>query len=77
MEDDLGLESSTNVARLGGYVWLGERHRFDGAYFDLSCSAAIPINETIKFGDQTFIINTVLETESTCRSSRPTTPSRS
>src|SRR6185503_12517852 len=32
MEDDLGLESSTNVARLGGYVWLGRRHRLDGAY---------------------------------------------
>jgi len=42
MEDDLGLESSTNVARLGGYVWLGRRHRLDGAYFDLSRSASIP-----------------------------------
>src|SRR5688572_7166978 len=64
MEDDLGLESSTNVARLGGYVWLGERHRLDGAYFDLSRSAAIPIQETIEFGDETFVVNTVIETES-------------
>lgn len=64
MEDDLGLESSTNVARLGGYVWLGRRHRLDGAYFDLSRSASIPIDETINFGDQTFQINTVLNTES-------------
>ena len=64
MEDDLGLESSTSVARLGGYVWLGERHRLDGAYFDLSRSAALPLNETLEFGDETFVINTVIETES-------------
>ena len=64
MEDDLGLESSTNVARLGGYVWLGRRHRLDGAYFDLSRSASIPIQETIDFGDETFVIDTVLTTES-------------
>lgn len=64
LEEDLGLESSTNVARLGGYVWLGERHRLDGAYFDLSRSAAVPIQETIEFGDETFVIDTIIETES-------------
>lgn len=64
MEDDLGLEASTNVARLGGYVWLGRRHRLDGAYFDLSRSATLPIQETIDFGDETFEINTALSTES-------------
>jgi len=63
MENDLGLESSTNVARLGGYVWLGKRSRLDGAYFDLSRSATIPIKETIDFGDETFQINTALNTE--------------
>ena len=63
MEDDLGLESSTSVARLGGYYWVGRRHRIDAAYFDLSRSAAIPIQETIHFGDETFVINTVVETE--------------
>jgi hypothetical protein len=64
MEDDLGLESSTNVARIGGYVWFGRRHRLDGAYFDLSRSASIPIQETIDFGDESFEINTALTTES-------------
>jgi hypothetical protein len=64
LEEDLGLESSTSVARLGGYVWLGERHRLDGSYFDLSRSASAPVQETIEFGDQTFVINTVVETES-------------
>ena len=64
MEDDLGLESSTNVARLGGYVWLGERHRLDGAFFDLSRESSFPIQETIDFGDETFVINTAVQTES-------------
>jgi hypothetical protein len=64
LEDDLGLESSTSVARLGGYFWLGRRHRIDGAYFDLSRSASIPIKETIDFGDETFLINTVVNTDS-------------
>lgn len=64
LEDDLGLESSTNVARLGGYVWLGKRHRLDGAYFNLNRDSTFPIKETIDFGDQTFVINTSIQTES-------------
>ena len=64
MEDDLGLDSSTNVGRIGGYVWLGKRSRLDGAYFDLSRSASIPIQENIDFGDEHFQINTVLNTQS-------------
>ena len=64
LEDDLGLESSTNVARLGGYVWLGKRHRLDGAYFNLNRESTFPIKETIDFGDQTFVINTSIQTES-------------
>ena len=64
MEDDLGLESSTNVARIGGYLWFGRRHRFDAAYFNLSRESSFPIQETIDFGDETFQINTVVETES-------------
>jgi hypothetical protein len=64
LEDDLGLESSTSVARLGGYVWLGERHRLDGGYFNLDRESSFPIDETIEFGDEVFTINTVVETES-------------
>jgi len=63
-EDDLGLESSTSVARLGGYFWLGRRHRLDGALFDLSRTASVPLQETIEFGDQTFVIDSVIETRS-------------
>jgi len=64
LEDDLGLESSTNVARLGGYVWLGKRHRLDGAYFNLNRESTFPIKETIDFGDRTWVIDTVINTES-------------
>ena len=46
LEDDLGLESSTSVGRLGGYVWLGKRHRLDGAYFNMNRSSAFPIAAT-------------------------------
>lgn len=63
LEDDLGLESSMSVARLGGYYWLGPRHRLDASYFDLSRSATRPIEETIDFGDRTFTVDTVIETE--------------
>jgi hypothetical protein len=60
LEDDLGLETSTTVARIGGYWWLNDRHRFDGAYFDLSREASKRLQETIDFGDQTYTINTVV-----------------
>lgn len=63
LEDDLGLESSTSVVRFGGYYWFNERHRIDGAYFDLSRSADWPIDETIDFGDETFEINTVVHAD--------------
>jgi hypothetical protein len=60
LEDDLGLEGSTTVARLGGHWWINERHRFDGGYFDLSRDASKRIEETIEFGDETFTVDTVL-----------------
>jgi len=63
LEDDLGLESSMSVARIAGYYWLTPRHRLDAGYFDLSRSATNPIQETIEFGDRTFDVNTLIETE--------------
>lgn len=65
LEEDLGLESSTSVVRVGGYWWLNDRHRLDFSYFDLSRSASVPIKETIEFGDKTFAIDTALETDAT------------
>ena len=64
LEDDLGLEGSTNVARLGGYWWLNDRHRFDGSYFDLSRNASKRLEKTIDFGDETYTISTVVNVNS-------------
>ena len=60
MEDDLGLESSMTVGRLGGYFWMKPRHRLDFSVFDLSRTASRRIDETIEFGDETFSINTLI-----------------
>jgi hypothetical protein len=62
LEDDLGLEDSTSVARFGGYFWFKPRHRFDFSIFDLSRDATRQIQETIDFGDEMFLINTVVNT---------------
>jgi hypothetical protein len=62
LEDDLGLEDSTTVGRFGGYYWFNPRHRLDFSIFDLSRDASRTIQETIDFGDQTFQINTVVNT---------------
>ena len=42
LEDDLGLESSQSVGRLGAHWWLDEaqRHRLDIGVFDLSRTAS-------------------------------------
>jgi hypothetical protein len=61
-EDDLGLQSSLSVARLGGYYWFGERGRVDFSVFDLSRDATHQIDETIEFGDQVYQVNTVINT---------------
>ena len=63
LEEDLGLESSMSVARIAGYYWLTPRHRLDAGYFDMSRSATNPIQETIEFGDRTFEVDTLIETE--------------
>jgi hypothetical protein len=64
LEDDLGLKSSTTVGRIGGYYWFGRRHRIDVALFDLSRSATRMINRTIDFGDEVFVVDTLVTTES-------------
>jgi hypothetical protein len=60
--DDLGLETSATVARLGGYYWFSRRHRLDTSWFSLSLDGGRTIDETIEFGDEIFTINTRVET---------------
>ncbi len=63
MENDLGLESSMTVARIGGNIWFQPRQRFDMSLFDLSRSNSRRIDETIEFGDETFTIDTVVRSD--------------
>lgn len=59
-EDDLGLDSSTTILRLGGHWWLSRRNRLDFSVFSFSREGNRQIAETIDFGDTTFNINTVV-----------------
>ena len=60
LEDDLGLQSSTTIARLDGHWWLSRRNRLDFSVFNFSRDGTRTIDETINFGDRTFAINTVV-----------------
>ena len=63
LEDDLGLQSSTTIARLDGHWWLSRRNRLDFSAFSYNRDGTRTINKTINFGDRTFAINTVVNTE--------------
>jgi hypothetical protein len=60
-EEDLGFDRSMSVARLGGSFYLQPRQSIDFGVFDLSRDASRTIDETIEFGDQTYSINTLIE----------------
>jgi hypothetical protein len=63
LEDDLGLDISQSVARLGGYWWLGEqrRHRTDFSFFDLSRTASSQLDDDIIFGGEFFPASSIVE----------------
>ncbi len=63
-EGSLELDPSTTVARLDGYYWLTPRQRLDFSLFDLSRDASKRIDKTIAYGDETFVIDTVVNTSS-------------
>jgi hypothetical protein len=60
LEDDLGLQSSTTIARLDGHWWISRRNRLDFSLFNFSRDGTRTIDKTINYGDQTFAINTVV-----------------
>lgn len=63
LEDDLGLETSQTVFRVDAYVRLGERHRLDFSYFDLSRDASKTIVRQIQFGDEVFNIDAEVDAD--------------
>jgi hypothetical protein len=62
LENDLGLEKTTTVARLDGYLWLRGRGRLDFSMFRFSRSATRQIDRTLEFGDREFPIDTAVST---------------
>ncbi len=64
LENDLGMETSSTVARIGGYYWITPRQRLDFSLFDLSRTSTKQIDQMIDFGDEVFNVNTVVSAKS-------------
>lgn len=63
LEGELGLEQSTSAGRIGGHFWASRKHRLDFALYDLSREGSRPIEETIRFGERIFTVDTEITTE--------------
>jgi hypothetical protein len=61
-EDDLGLDSSDDAFRLDGYYKFNDKHRIDYSYFDMSRSGSGILTTEINFGDETFVVDSLVET---------------
>jgi hypothetical protein len=61
-EDDLGLDSSDSVFRLDGHYRFNEKHRVNFSIFDLSRDSSATIQRDIQFGDEIFLVDTVVST---------------
>lgn len=66
-DDTLGGETSANVARLDAYWRFGLKHRIDVSYYDLRFDGSRVIDTQIDWGDQTFPINTGIDSRLTMR----------
>jgi hypothetical protein len=62
-EEDLGLDSSDTVFRLDGHYRFNQKHRLNFSVFDLSRDSSATIQRDIQFGDEIFLIDTVVNTE--------------
>jgi hypothetical protein len=60
-ESDLGLDASDTVFRVDGYFRFSERHRADFSVFDLSRKSSKQIERDIQWGDTSYSIDTVIE----------------
>jgi hypothetical protein len=66
-EDNLNVESTTDVARLDGYYRFNPRHRIVFSYFKIEREGTTTLLEDVNFGDETFEagiqVDTVYDTE--------------
>ena len=62
-EDDLDLADRDTLGQVLARVRLGERWRIEGEYFALNRSGARPVSKTINWGDKTYTIGTVVNSE--------------
>jgi len=60
-ENDLGLDRDLSLARLDGYYRLGRKHRVQFGYFTFERNAQKVISKDITFGDRTYSLNALLE----------------
>jgi hypothetical protein len=64
LEEDLGLDASTNLLRLELEWRFADRHQLTAAYFELSRDGGRTIDREIAFGDTVFPVSASLATES-------------
>ena len=62
-EDDLGLDSSDTVFRLDGHYRFNQKHRLNFSVFDLSRHSSAAIQRDIQYGDEIFLIDTVVKAD--------------
>ncbi len=68
VEDDLGLEDKSNMARMEMVFRLREKNRLRVDYLKLTRFGDQVLTKTIAFGDQTFLVNDRAQTELDYRS---------
>ncbi len=63
VENDLGMEDKTNLARMEMIFRLREKNRLRVDYIKLTRYGDKILDQTIRFGDQTFLVNDRAQTE--------------
>jgi hypothetical protein len=63
LENDLGLDSSDAVFRVDGHYRFSQKHRVNFSIFDLSRDNTAMVQRDIQFGDQVFMLNTVVNVD--------------
>lgn len=64
LENDVGLESTINDFRIGGFYRIADRHRIYFQHFQISRSAERIIDQVIEIGDNVWEVDALLTTQS-------------